>query len=633
MRSTKISLLNFIVLLAFLGATALTGCDDVGEILSSSSLPTIHLNTTAGQVVTKDTVIITGKIIKGKSEIKDLVVLNDQEQKIADVPFNEDGSFSYEFTLGDGIFSTCNFRARDVNYLSNRERITFIRGDSSENIGYPAQYEAVEEAAGILINEEFVNNILETGIDVINNELPGALDKVVPYSETMAVNIPFIQSVRATLHDLDIGNISLGPVKLLDDKKIIATDVNMEGVSIDGQLDVDVWLFGDFTVPFRMTAGVKDIVLDEFMLKALYNETTNDIDLQFDADDLDEEFFDQLSIELDLTFVPIWVNNILNWGINMVVDLVGYAMRELFDIISIPLMDVNDLTMSIDLADLGVGLPSAELYAAMWFPTGYIYENNPNCSNCGEMYIQPGMALKPVSQNSLNPGLDHFYSTPDSGLPSYDALSFATGNHNLSVSVNDDMINMALFAAVQSGMFDKFDISPIFEETVKNLLGMETPQILVSMKTPPIADWSGPLVSDEASGDGDAVSAGKYLVRNLVIEIKDQASDLDMIRLSVDVDVAMDMKMSLDGTFIEAFMDRANSDFNIGYLYVFIADLTILGNLAEDITLYIMDMIIGSMIKIDVPSADLYGHEIKPHIYKAEVGNNNMVLWLGMERD
>ena len=57
-----------------------------------------------------------------------------------------------------------------------------------------------------------------------------------------------------------------------------------------------------------------------------------------------------------------------------------------------------------------------------------------------------------------------------------------------------------------------------------------------------------------------------------------------------------------------------------------------MGNLAEDITLYIMDLIVGSLIKIDVPGADLYGHEVIPHIYKAEVGENNMVLWLGMER-
>ncbi|MBU0992492.1 MAG: hypothetical protein KJ737_08370 [Proteobacteria bacterium] len=629
MKASK-AVFSILLFLAFGGVMVFTGCDLGGVV--SSTLPTITLNTTAGQVIVGDSVVITGKVTKGTNDLKDLVVLNDNEQKIADVPFASDGSFSYEFTMGDGILSTCNFRVRDVNYLSNRERISFIHGSSEANKGYPAQYDTVEEAANILINEDFLNNILQVAIDVVNNELPDAIDQVIPYTQTTSLNMLYVRGVTTTIHDLNIGKMSLGPILLQDDEKIIATDVSMEGVSIDGELDIHAWLFGSFTVPFRLRGGVQNIVLDQFMMKLLYDEPTNDIVLQFNVDDLDEDFFDQLNINVELVGLPWWLNNIMNWVIDIIKDMVGSVLRAMFDIISIPIMDVNDLAMSLDLADLGIGLPSAEIYGAIWFPTGYIYENNPACSNCGEMYIHSGVALKPVSQNKLNPGLDHFYATPDSGLPSYDELSFRYGNHNLSVGVSDDMVNMTLFAAIQSGMFNKFDVTPIFEAVVKDSLGFQLPKIEVSMKTPPIADWSGPTVTHVASSDEDEVYAGTYLVRNLVIEISDQASSANLIRLSVDVDVAMNMKMSQDGTYIEAFMDRANSNFNIGYLYLLIGDLTVLGNLAEDITLYLMDMIIGSMIKVEIPSADMYGHEITPHVYKAEVGNNNMVLWLGMER-
>ena len=620
---------SVLVLAVFGGMVAFTGCDMGGE----SSLPTIVLDTTSGQVVLGDSVLITGKVVKGAKEIKDLVVLSDNEQKVADIPLAADGSFSYQFPMGDCIFSTCNFRVRDVNYCTNRERIAFIRGESLANMGYPAQYEAVEEAANILVNEQFVNNIVETAVDIINNELPEAIDQVVPFTQTMPVSgIPFVRSINATIHDFQMGSISLGPIFLRDNEQIVATDVLMEGVSLDGQMDIHAWLFGSFTVPFRAMAKVQNIALDEFNMKVLFVEKTNNIVLKFDADDLDAEFFDQLQINVNIAGVPLWLNGILNWAIDLLKDLVGCVFRALFDIITIPLMNVNDLAMSIDLADLGVGLPSAEIYGAIWFPTGYLYETNPNCSNCGEMYIQPGIALKPVSQNPLNPELDHFYATPDAGLPSYDNLSFAYGNHNLSVGVNDDMINMSLFAAIQSGMFNKYDISPLFQEAVKEKTQMALPQILVSLETPPVADWSGPTIAHTAASDGDSVYAGKYLVRNLVIEIKDQKATSNMIRISVDVDAAMNLQVSQDGTYIKAAMDRQASDFNIGYLYLLNGDLTVLGNLAEDITLYIVDLIIGSMIKIDVPSADLYGNAIIPHIYKAEVGENNMVLWLGMER-
>ena len=184
------------------------------------------------------------------------------------------------------------------------------------------------------------------------------------------------------------------------------------------------------------------------------------------------------------------------------------------------------------------------------------------------MYIQPGISLSPISLNPLNPALDHFYATPDNGLPAYDALSFMYGNHNLSVGVNDDMINMSLFAAIQAGVFNKYDVTPIFEEVVKDKVQMQLPQVLVSMKTPPVVDWSGPVVSHEAINEGASVYAGKYLVRNLVIEIKDESAVNNTIRMSVDVDVAMNLAVSQDGTYIEAYMDRQNIEFNIGYLYL-----------------------------------------------------------------
>ena len=254
----------------------------------------------------------------------------------------------------------------DVNYLSNRERIAFIRGSNLANQGYPAQYDTVEDAANILVNEDFVNNIVETAVDVINNELPDAIDKVLPYSETIPIDgILFVTGATATVHDFDIGHIALGPTFLRDNDRIVATDVVIENIYLDGQVDIHDWFGVTFTVPFRVRGNVENIVLDEFMMKLIYNDATNDIELQFDTDDLDAEFFNQLNIEVDIVGLPWWLDNIFSWVVNIIKDLVGYVMRALFDIITIPLLDVDDLSMSVNLDDLGIGLSGVEIGGAV----------------------------------------------------------------------------------------------------------------------------------------------------------------------------------------------------------------------------------------------------------------------------
>ena len=106
------------------------GCD-LESWLNPPDPPTITIHTTHGQVILPSDghkVTITGKVYGGANGIKSFMTVSDDAQKLTNVPFSEDGSFSYEFALGPGLVSTCNFKLVDNQYFTCRERISFIRG-------------------------------------------------------------------------------------------------------------------------------------------------------------------------------------------------------------------------------------------------------------------------------------------------------------------------------------------------------------------------------------------------------------------------------------------------------------------------------------------------------------------------
>ena len=64
----------------------------------------------------------------------------------------------------------------------------------------------------------------------------------------------------------------------------------------------------------------------------------------------------------------------------------------------------------------------------------------------------------------------------------------------------------------------------------------------------------------------------------------------------------------------------------IKQLYYGSIELTDLANVAPEITNYIVDLAVRSLIKVDLPVIALYDANIQPAVHSIDVGNNNMIV-------
>ncbi len=652
----------------------LAGCQDTP--------PSIQFNTSEGQVIDyqeTNNVSISGKVVAGTNSVIGLQAVSDTSaNKIADIPIGEDGSFNYDFTLTDpdtNKFSTCRFKVIDSKRISAQERITFI-GGTAANQGAPAQYDAVEQALSVLVNEQFVNTFSVAIQNVVNTRMQDILDDSGLFPLEMDLVEEGLLQIAATLNEVDISDVSMGHIGFEDGQEIRTT--NIEGVSkafhignlhIAGNFQLAIhipipWPLPDIHVDFPSTTfdiNVNDVELDEMQMWAFYKPATNDVVVRFDVDDLTPEFWNQLNIDvilndLDLASIPLigpFLDAIWDALINFFIELFGNIFILLFDTLAIPIVDVDNLAMTIDTSESGIelaGIPiDISLDVAAWFPlaTGPgselpVYLTNAGCGpDCGELYVELGFAASATPfENQPNP-LDYYYSTPDDMLPNHvddGALAFDTdiGEYqNLTVALNDDTINMGGWALLQTGLLEGMDISPVFNSMASQLFsGMGGATVNVTLRTPPIADFSGELTEYIPGSDGATYcKAGKFIVKDMVINIDNllYSQLIDTVRVSVDVGVAIELKIDEQGKRVEVFMGPGSS-INIAYLYVNNKNTVLLTSITNNIVTWVMNnVVLPGLIKIEVPAVTFYDLDIQPYVYATQVGgDNNMIVRLGV---
>ena len=158
------------------------------------------------------------------------------------------------------------------------------------------------------------------------------------------------------------------------------------------------------------------------------------------------------------------------------------------------------------------------------------------------------------------------------------------------------------------------------------------------MKTPPIADFSGPenggYTQTYPDQNGVVSNAGIFRLRDMIIEVTDFSPDqiIDKAIISVDSDMEIKLKISDDYKHIEGFMGE-HSMMAIKQLYYGSIELTDLVNVAPEITSYIADLAVRSLIKLDIPVITLYDANIQPAVHSIEVGNNNMIVRMTLREE
>ncbi len=652
MRQLYSCFLTGIVALLFLA-----GCSDTP--------PTIVFDQPEGKVIDTSNPaemdqVITGTVVKGTNPVTKLVVLNKNGYVLEDLvatgnyTVGGDGSFTYTYTLPDtdtDLFSICTFEAT-AGLITNQERMVFIRGEEEGNRGVAEQGVTLDNAVNVKLNEDLVNVVVGAAQRVINNSLQDIIDDANMFpmgqSDSLVVAGITLASYTAALTSVTMSDFSIDKndevdpdVEINDEQEIKANKISIDQISLNGYFDLTV--FGLYT-HWPFVIDVNNVTLDQLKMWAFRTVSTNNINVRFDVDDLDAAFWSQLDIDLTIAG---WStdNDVLDFLESAMMQLFGAFFRLLFDTIAIPIVDINDLAMTIDTGSMNTyGIPiDLSLDIGAWFPleipvTGnpdriWIYETN----SYGEMGMQLGLSVEPTTPVLIPVG--HYYSTPGDLLPDPMDLSFdsAFDHNNLIVSLNDDMINMGAQAAVDAGLLDGLNVTAAFKYLAGDVFAnslFRNARVLVYMKTPPIADFSCPggdcsYTYDEGT-DVTSCYAGKFIVRDMVIIIDNLIAGniIDTVRVSADTDVGINLQLVNGGTRIEGSM-AGSSYLDVAYLYVQNANMTALAGLAPEIVNYVMGQVLKALIKIDVPVVDMYDANVQPYIYATEVGDNNLTTWLG----
>ncbi len=627
MYSKQLSL-NFMAITGIFVLLVLNGC-------SSPLPPGIDLFTPEGQVIDLSVSgnyiqAIEGKVVKGTNPIKGLWV-GDEE-----VVIDRLGFFSYDFELNDpldDLFSICTFEIIDTLNVSWKKRITFINGASNENIGVPAQYDPLylRNAVNVVLNEDMVNVGAQAVVRMINNHLEDLIEAsgLLPY--VMFGDNSAIPTV--TISDSAIHGLSLGYVDVRENGIIAADGLDIDHIYVAGTMDWGI-LGGlnDFTME------IVGVSIDSLPMEIFVDEKDNDIDVRINFTQLGADFFQPFYVAMTYNGAPSTLGVLIKWGAQV-------ALRYFIKTMRIPLMDMNDMAFNFttdmlgfkDNTIYGIPLSHIPLHIEAWFPEGYVYYTDAY----DEMYMHLGLAINPINDPnenqyavpSPNP-IGHYYSTPNDDLPDPKYPELCLLGNNITIGLNDDLINMGAWAAMEAGAFDGLDITTQFKyltgRTLANSLFVKT-VAKIYMKTPPIADFSGPgnggYTQTYPGEDGVISNAGIFRVRNMIIEVTDFSLDqiVDKAVVSVDSDMEIKLKISDDYKHIEGFMGE-RSMIAINQLYYGSIELTDLVDVAPEITSYIADLAVRSLIKVDIPVIALYDANIQPAVHSIEVGNNNMIV-------
>jgi hypothetical protein len=225
----------------------------------------------------------------------------------------------------------------------------------------------------------------------------------------------------------------------------------------------------------------------------------------------------------------------------------------------------------------------------------------------------------------LVPGLTKFYSTPGDSLP---ALS-VTGDENVILALNDDLVNNAAFVAIQAGLVKDVDITDQFKAELGKLANYKM-KAIANLTTPPICDFS----ASTQGGSSDTLDAGRIIVKDLRIDLYN-ASLIPpyphAARCSVDADIALKLNVSDDGKHIQAAIDTEKSVISSMTLYSNLTSAALLPNIGGKIANEVLNRLIGKMINIQINSLDLFGSQIGLSIEGGGLQNNCLIVKLRIE--
>jgi hypothetical protein len=569
-----------------------------------------------GTVLDPGTVSITisGKIVKGDSNPLWLFAFNEKGASLGQIPFDKTtGGFTYTAALNAKQYTTVTFEIKDTNLIGNKERISFAVGNSST----PGAPHVVDNAARLLLNEDFMNQVEVIGAEFINtwkNDLIyGTRNPDSPFAGMNPV-LPLKVSAGSGMGTIEInpafsgiykGYVNLGAISMAIDIKpggvinanlSIAPEawVNPNGTgakAIYVQGRHWAWLMGD--PHFTLKADSVDITNAKLRMSV---NAENKITASLDLSDANLSFAN-LQGEYGILDFPDWL---MNWIIGLVKDQILSMLA-----LNIPIVDANNIVLP----------PLMGIQAGGWpMNTSTIFTSTEQ-----DMTIDLGVSAKLASGViPLEPGLTKFYATPGDPLP---ALAI-TGDENMQIALTDDIVNNLAFVAVQASLVKDLDVTQQF----KDELGQLSPKDLickVTLDTPPILDFSGDPISDLLS----IFDFGRVVVRNLKLEISTKAllGYPIALRMSADANCALKLDVSDDGKEIVGGIDVANSDINITICYDSFGNATLAKKIGKDIANPLVDGVLKKMLRIKVPDLPLYGSNVNIALMGSELNSNALI--------
>ena len=527
-------------------------------------------------------VTIHGRIIAGDKQ-PSLLKADNQI-----VPFDAaTGEFTYELALNpQPIYDICTFEVFDQNFIANRQKIALAVGDSSD----PAGEGVVDNALGVLLTDAFMDELEEI--------IPIILDPMI--DDLLTDQLPMVVEISDLLGDLVIEDIQIGSIA-------VAIDI-LEGDEIAASITI--------TPP---PEGGKALVVDGYHAGLLWDTPVgfsadklevNDVRLRLRVDEASGDILailDLGSADIDLTnpIVSYGALDIPSWLTTLLIDIVDDFLGDLLGDLELPVLNINDLTTELE-----------GIQVAAWLM------NTETIFTSTESTMSIDLGLNARTLDPIFPALTCFYSTPGDVLP----VLAPSGEENLMVAINDDMINEVAFALVQVGFIQNLDVSSAIADSLGELgSGLKA---YVTLSTPPVADFSGqPLPTDSFA---DIITDfGRFVIPNLVIEIKTPLlfGWTYSARISVDVNAALKLKLSDDGRRIQAQMDASQTNTSITVLYDNTTNAALLPEIGRDVANVVVGLVIESLIDIKIPLTDLEGAELGIALMGTElVGNENTLV-------
>ncbi len=535
------------------------------------------------------------------------------------VSFETDGTFEYNFFLDQTkIYSTCTFKVTDAEMKFNKRRISFAIGDAIDITDVSI---ADDAKAGLSISEDLIRAGSPTLEDGTKTAILNMIDYMLPMDEPILPQWAIGEFMGDLVINPNAGGILNGYIRIGDID--ISLDVKAGNAVIvsASMVPSDDLAYGIYVRGYHRTAIYNPLTQDYFknvFTLSSQTATLNNIELSFDLNSNDQMTVSADFSNADLTLTGANMTYGLLTAPLGLLDMLSYMMESVFRSASFensPFMNINDYTSFSN--------PTM---------TGEIVIDDANfiISSEDAVRIDVGLNFGLVDYNNLiNPGLMHFLYTPGDLLPggSSDPLPayMAASHKDIIVSMSDDLINQTAFLFTQAGTFHESDMTeslmkvlPVIERWNKNASAS------VSIDTPPIVDLSG----------NEMPNSGVLHIPNVFIEIDNykvtQVSSPTKAWFSIDVIAAIDVKLSEDKKKIIAGLDKANSELNTELLYcsdsaqAFI--LNALMPLAEGVGLAVVDNVLSSIVKQDLPGNDVWNHNTTILYTETGIADNCVII-------